>query len=58
MHRSWTYEFQMENVEKSRKRIPEDFKDDKKKIWVEPIKDWYIFKGDRVGVRRKRGKYK
>lgn len=40
MDRSWTFEFQMHNYQKK-----------KYEAWVEPIKDWYIFKGDRVSFQ-------
>jgi len=38
IHRPWTTEFQMQN---ERGRI-------RKKVFVEPIRDWSFFKGDRV----------
>lgn len=37
--RPWTFEFQMLNYQKK-----------KCEAWVEPIKDWYMFKGDRVSL--------
>lgn len=40
IHRPWTTEFQMQN-ERGRMR---------KKVFVEPIRDWSFFKGDRVEV--------
>lgn len=40
VHRPWTAEFQMQN---ERGAI-------RKKVFVEPIRDWSFFKGDRVRV--------
>ena len=38
IHRPWTTEFQMQNARGSMR----------KKVFVEPIRDWGFFKGDRV----------
>jgi len=40
IHRPWTTEFQMQNKQGSIR----------KKVFVEPIRDWSFFKGDRVEV--------